>query len=834
MSTIKFKHPTLGDIEGLQKTPSIQQYLGLKYAEIPSRFSEPVPHAFSNASAVSYGPQAPQGTDTCENEFKLIGSRLPLNDTVTITSEADCLTLNITLPASRDKICKDLPVLVWVHGGNLQLGSASWPQYDMGHIVSTSEKIGKPIIGVSINYRVGVLGFLTSTEMLNAGYAGNYGYKDLVTAFGWIQRHIDGFGGNPDNITAIGESAGAAAVTTLLWQEEPLFNQLIAMGGSCCLIPPASMETHDSIYEKAMDLLEISGEPFEKQLAAIRTMPVEDLVSRTFQVVPALPAVDGIFIPKAHGIFCLSDPEDLLIPGKRWCKNMIIGDSKDDGVIMGLGILAANRVSSIPTTFPAHFEKAFLSDPEDLALIKEHYQIESDTPPQQAFDTLLQMSSDICFLAPTHYLAAGFPGKSYVYHFNYRNPWDGLWGGKASHILDIAVALGNYNSNGLDSEGVGVSEDMQKGFISFSNGEEPWEQFQEIGTGPVKVFSSGGGKIVTSLDEAERYPQLFDLLENVGWSKWWTAISTYLQYLGLSAITETATFPGHVITVTAAEACTTTTPPVRHKVKRGITTSGAAHAYTTPSFIAATYEPSRISSGCACLTIPLSTTTSSFTITSSTSTVSVCGTVTTTATTTGASPNPTPPDINNPVLPCEASGGVTFDVDDAYYTIDLDFEVSVYGVKSSRVFISVNGLLWIDDNAYGNYENFYSDTGDALPLSAEDLPDVAILPYWSDLVLIGASGQGIWYEAEDDSVTFLVKAAAYGSTDDAVEFTVTLGTDDKVKVHFYSVEDSSAGTVAVQHKSSGDAITYSRNEASKVHAGLSLTFDTASGTVDDN
>lgn len=119
-------------------------------------------------------------------------------------------------------------------------------------------------------------------------------------------------------------------------------------------------------------------------------------------------------------------------------------------------------------------------------------------------------------------------------------------------------------------------------------------------------------------------------------------------------------------------------------------------------------------------------------------------------------------------------------------------------------------------------------------MSAEDLPDVAILPYWSDLFLRGASGQGIWYEAGDGSVTFLVKAAAYGSTDDAVEFTVTLGTDDKVKVNFYSVEDSSAGTVAVQHKSSDDAITYSRNEASKVHAGLSLTFDTASGTVDEN
>ncbi|KAF3911166.1 hypothetical protein AA313_de0208931 [Arthrobotrys entomopaga] len=278
-----------------------------------------------------------------------------------------------------------------------------------------------------------------------------------------------------------------------------------------------------------MECLELEGEPFEKQLEALKTMPVDGLIAKTFQAVPALPAVDEIFLPKAHGIFRLSDPEDLSIPGKTWCKSMILGDSKDDGLVMGLGILAGGRVSTIPETFPAHFEKAFSSDPEDLALIKQHYPIEPNTPPEQAFNTLLQMSSDIGFLAPTHYLAAGFPGKSFIYHFNYRNPWKGLWRGKASHILDIAVALGNYNSNGLDEVGVQTSAEMQEAFIKFTNDEDPWDVFQEIETGPMKVFgTSERGKMVTSLAEAERYPELFDLVENVGWSKWWTAISTFL------------------------------------------------------------------------------------------------------------------------------------------------------------------------------------------------------------------------------------------------------------------------------------------------------------------
>ncbi|EPS40505.1 hypothetical protein H072_5631 [Dactylellina haptotyla CBS 200.50] len=529
MDTVALDHPYLGRVTGVQKSPTVQQYLGIKYAEIPSRFSEPVLYIPKDINATRYGPQAPQGVNTCEGEFGLIGAKLPVDDVVNTMSETECLTLNITVPTSGSGAYKDLPVLVWVHGGNFQLGSSSWPQYDLAHIVSTSEKLGKPIVGVSVNYRVGVLGFLTCTEMAKESYCGNYGFKDLVKAFGWIQRFIHGFGGNPDDITALGESAGGAAVTTLLWQEERLFTKLIAMGGSCCLIPPAPIEAHDSIFDKAMVLLGLEDEPFEKQMEILLSMPVDDLITKTFQVVPALPAIDLIFLPKSHGIFCLSDPEDLLIPGKHWCKSMMLGDSKDDGLVMGLGILASGRVSEVPTTFPTHFKKAFVSDPDDLALIEQHYPIHSNTVPEEAFSTLLRMCSDIGFLAPTHYLAAGFPGKSFIYHFNYRNPWDGMWAGKASHILDIAVALGNYNSNGLDEAGVRTSGEMQEAFIQFVNGEEPWDAFQEIGSGPMKVFGgSEKGKMVTNLADAERFPDLFDLLENVGWSKWWTTISTYL------------------------------------------------------------------------------------------------------------------------------------------------------------------------------------------------------------------------------------------------------------------------------------------------------------------
>ncbi|EWC44411.1 hypothetical protein DRE_01237 [Drechslerella stenobrocha 248] len=526
MEVITLQHPSLGLVTGVQRSPTIHQYLGIKYAEIPGRFSDPLPCISKNIFATVFGPQAPQGAKTCEAEFDLIGQSLPTSDITNAISEVDCLTLNITVPAG-DRL-ENLPVLVWVHGGNLQLGSSSWPQYDLGHVVETSHRLGKPIIGVSVNYRVGVLGFLTSTKMLNAGYTGNYGYKDLVVAFEWLQQHIQGFGGNQDNITAMGESAGGAAVTTLLWQEKPLFTKLIAMGGTCCLISPAPLEVHDSVFKKAMDNLGLSDQPFEGQLAVLLAMPLEDLVTRTFQKVPALPVVDGSFLPKLHGITGFSDPEDLSIPGKRWCDSMIIGDSKHDGIVMSLSLIASNRVSSVPTTFPAHLKENLSNDVDALTRINTHYPIKTQTTPTEALDILVQMVSDVGFLAPAHYLAAGFPGKSYVYHFNYLNPWDGIWGGKASHILDAAIAFGNYNSKGLDQTGVETSDEMQKAFVCFLNGEEPWKPFQKVRAGPMRLFGNGRGRVVSSLTEAGRHPEVFDIIDNIGWSKWWVALLRYL------------------------------------------------------------------------------------------------------------------------------------------------------------------------------------------------------------------------------------------------------------------------------------------------------------------
>lgn len=122
----------------------------------------------------------------------------------------DCLTLDVLRPAGATPDDK-LPVLVWIYGGGFTAGGSADPRYNTSYLVNASVVIGKPIIAVSINYRVAGWGFLSSKEVSEAG-ASNIGLFDQRLALRWIQENIASFGGDPDAVTIMGESAGAFSV----------------------------------------------------------------------------------------------------------------------------------------------------------------------------------------------------------------------------------------------------------------------------------------------------------------------------------------------------------------------------------------------------------------------------------------------------------------------------------------------------------------------------------------------------------------------------------------------------------------------------------------------
>lgn len=130
------------------------------------------------------------------------------NDPPQSTSE-DCLNLNVWAPAN----ARNAPVIVWIHGGSLRIGASSLPMYDGMNYAA------RGVVFVSINYRLGPLGWLAHPELSQEspdGISGNYGLLDQIAALEWVRDNIGAFGGDPANVTVMGESAGALSTTYLM------------------------------------------------------------------------------------------------------------------------------------------------------------------------------------------------------------------------------------------------------------------------------------------------------------------------------------------------------------------------------------------------------------------------------------------------------------------------------------------------------------------------------------------------------------------------------------------------------------------------------------------
>jgi para-nitrobenzyl esterase len=215
----------------------------------------------------------------------------------------DCLYLNIWTPAP--DLRHHLPVLVWIPGGGFVAGSGSVAVYNGASLATEG------IVVVTINYRLGLFGFLTTPALAAQAASeheppGNYGLQDMIAALQWVHRNIAAFGGDPDSITAGGQSAGAMAVQDLIVSPlaTGLFQRVIAESG----LPDSTPAPPLAEAEKA-------GERFVRSkgatsLAALRALTPQQLGAGEpppLQEPPLMPIVDGVLLPAA--------PETLLIPG---------------------------------------------------------------------------------------------------------------------------------------------------------------------------------------------------------------------------------------------------------------------------------------------------------------------------------------------------------------------------------------------------------------------------------------------------------------------------------------------------------------------------------------
>jgi para-nitrobenzyl esterase len=212
-------------------------------------------------------------------------------------SSEDCLYLNIWAPRSGRK----LPVIVWIYGGGFNIGSASMANY-------SGEPLAKAgVVRVNIAYRVGPLGFLAHSELTRegGGASGNYGLMDQIAALHWIQRNIAKFGGDPGNVTIVGQSAGSMSVALLQMSPEVkgLFHRVVGMsgspfGGMLGPVPLERAETQGLALQKelgAASLAELRALPGDRVTAA--TTP-RDAIVRDGRIIPA--SAEEIFAAQRH------------------------------------------------------------------------------------------------------------------------------------------------------------------------------------------------------------------------------------------------------------------------------------------------------------------------------------------------------------------------------------------------------------------------------------------------------------------------------------------------------------------------------------------------------
>jgi para-nitrobenzyl esterase len=229
----------------------------------------------------------------------------------------DCLYLNVYAPASA-KATSKLPVMVWIHGGGFIAGAGSEPRYTNSAIPSHGA------ILVTLNYRMGLFGFLASEDLAqeNGGHAGNYGLMDMTAALRWVKANIAAFGGDAGNVTIFGESAGSFAVNALTAAPEArgLFQKAIGESGAFfgSAIPMSSVAERGKRDQKWVDALGV------KSLAELRNLPAEKLL----QAAQKTPGIG--FSPDVDGQFLVESVPDTYAAGRQAHVPSIIGWNKDE------------------------------------------------------------------------------------------------------------------------------------------------------------------------------------------------------------------------------------------------------------------------------------------------------------------------------------------------------------------------------------------------------------------------------------------------------------------------------------------------------------------------
>lgn len=281
-------HVTQGDLTGVyNKAHTARIYAGIPYAAPPTgerRWKEPDPPAAWEGVRVcdTFAPMAMQQESSViySTLSRILGYRdyrMSLYDNYIEAMSEDCLYLNIFAPADMPE--EPVPVLFYIHGGSLMTGKSSYTEYRGESLAE------KGIIVVNIGYRLGVFGYLASEELTAESpnnTTGNYGLLDQIAALSWVRDNISAFGGDPDQITIAGESAGASCVNALCVSPltEGMFVRAIADSSSIVAKKPYhTFRSMEEALETGRDIMKEYG---AADIDELRRIPAEKLIKTSY------------------------------------------------------------------------------------------------------------------------------------------------------------------------------------------------------------------------------------------------------------------------------------------------------------------------------------------------------------------------------------------------------------------------------------------------------------------------------------------------------------------------------------------------------------------------
>ncbi len=335
----------------------------------------------------------------------------------------DCLTLNVWTAAKEAD--EKRPVMVWIHGGGFQFGSSANPA------TNGSPLAAKGVVVVSFNYRLGIFGFLAHPELDAEAPSGNYGLRDQLAALRWVKANIAGFGGDPDNVTLFGESAGAMATGILMASPlaHGLFHKAIGESGAFWDGRHGQLQGFEEARARGVAFARQQG---DASIAALRAMPAQQLNAAapwSFEhdhVVAAFsPSIDHDVVPD--------------VPARRFLR------SQQMHIPLLAGWNSAEEFPFMSQSLPAQSAQAFCTAAEEmfgrerLADFLKVYPADTDA---QAKASAAALTGDIvvgeqCWQwLRLHRASRRAP--VYGYHFNYTSPYTPI----ASHVTEVPFVFG--------------------------------------------------------------------------------------------------------------------------------------------------------------------------------------------------------------------------------------------------------------------------------------------------------------------------------------------------------------------------------------------------------